>query len=78
MSRTNYIFIDYENVQDTDLDRIDGKPVKVVLVLGERQFQVFPSPLPLLPQRLLFSRPAPVRDGRARGWFRELVHLVRP
>jgi hypothetical protein len=36
MSRTNYIFIDYENVQETELDRIDGKPVKVILVLGER------------------------------------------
>ena len=33
MSRTNYIFIDCENVQETDLDRIAGKPVKVVLVL---------------------------------------------
>ena len=36
MSRTNYIFIDYENVQETDLDRIKDKPVKVVFVLGER------------------------------------------
>ena len=36
MSRTNYIFIDFENVQETDFDRIAGKPVKVILVLGER------------------------------------------
>ncbi len=35
-SRTNYVFIDFENVQEIDLDRIKGKPVKVVLVLGER------------------------------------------
>lgn len=34
--RTNYIYIDFENVQETDLNRIAGKPVKVVLVLGER------------------------------------------
>lgn len=36
MSRTNYIYIDFENVQETDLERIAGKPVKVRLVLGER------------------------------------------
>jgi hypothetical protein len=36
MSRTNYIFIDFENVQEVDLDRIADKPVKVTLVLGER------------------------------------------
>jgi hypothetical protein len=36
MNRTNYIFIDFENVQETDLDRIANKPVKVTLVLGER------------------------------------------
>jgi hypothetical protein len=36
VNRTNYIFIDFENVQETDLDRIANKPVKVTLVLGER------------------------------------------
>jgi hypothetical protein len=36
MNHINYIFIDFENVQETDFDRIAGKPVKVVLVLGER------------------------------------------
>ena len=36
MPRTNYIFIDFENVQEIDLDRIAGKPVKVTYVLGER------------------------------------------
>jgi hypothetical protein len=36
MSRTNYIFVDFENVQETDLDRIANKPVKVRLILGER------------------------------------------
>lgn len=36
MNRINYIFIDFENVQETDLDRIANKPVKVVVVLGER------------------------------------------
>src|SRR6266516_2664312 len=36
MSRTNYIFVDFENVQETDLDRIANKPVKVRLILGAR------------------------------------------
>lgn len=36
MNRTHYIFIDFENVQETDLDRIANKAVKVTLVLGER------------------------------------------
>lgn len=32
--RMNYIFVDFENVHETDLDRIARKPVKVILVLG--------------------------------------------
>ena len=36
MSRINYIFVDFENVQKTDLDRIANRPVEVRLVLGER------------------------------------------
>lgn len=32
--RMNYIFVDFENVHETDLDRIALKPVKVILVLG--------------------------------------------
>lgn len=37
MNRINYIFVDFENIQETDLDRIANKPVKVTLVLGELQ-----------------------------------------
>ena len=37
MSRTNYIFVDFENVQERELNRIANKPAKVVFVLGERQ-----------------------------------------
>lgn len=36
MPRTNYIFVDFENVQESDLDRIAHKPVMVTLVLGRR------------------------------------------
>lgn len=35
--RTNYIFVDYENIRDIDLRLIEGKPVKVVLVTGRQQ-----------------------------------------
>jgi len=41
MTRTNYIFIDFENVHETDWERIVGKPAKVTLVLGE-QHKNFP------------------------------------
>ena len=37
MGRTNYIFVDFENVQEKDWERIAGKPVTVVLVLGVQQ-----------------------------------------
>jgi len=36
-TRTNYIFVDFENTQDIDLDLIADKPVKIVLVLGGKQ-----------------------------------------
>jgi hypothetical protein len=35
-SRINHIFVDFENVPETDLDRIANKPVEVTFVLGER------------------------------------------
>ena len=35
--RINYIFIDYENIQDFDLNLIGGKPVKVFLVVGSKR-----------------------------------------
>lgn len=35
--RSHYIFVDYENVQDVDLDVVAGKPVKVFIIVGVRQ-----------------------------------------
>lgn len=35
--RSNYIYVDYENIHDVPLDGLAGKPVFVVLVIGERQ-----------------------------------------
>ena len=43
-SRTHYIFVDYENVQDVNLDLIAGKTVKVFLLVGPRRKTV-PSAL---------------------------------
>lgn len=34
MARTQYIFIDYENVCESDLSRVSGKPVRVFMILG--------------------------------------------
>lgn len=35
--RTNYIFIDFENVTDIDLSLIKDKPVKVILLVGAQR-----------------------------------------
>lgn len=37
MSRTQYIFVDYENVREVDLDLVANRPVQVELVLGDQQ-----------------------------------------
>ena len=34
--RTHYIFVDYENIHEVELDLIADRPAKVILVLGER------------------------------------------
>lgn len=52
MSRTNYVFVDFENVQELDLDRIASKPVKVALVLGERHKTL---PVSMVKQLLAYS-----------------------
>lgn len=36
MNRSNYIFVDFENVQEVDLGLLAGKPVSVIFILGER------------------------------------------
>jgi len=36
-ARMNYIFVDYENVQEVDRDLLAGKAVKVFLVVGQRR-----------------------------------------
>jgi hypothetical protein len=42
-TRTNYIFVDFENVQDFDLDLIAGKPVKVFLIVGQQRKSLPPD-----------------------------------
>jgi len=36
-NRINYIFVDFENVQDFDLDLIAGKAIKVFLIIGQQR-----------------------------------------
>jgi len=36
MARTRYIFIDYENVSESDLSRVSGKAVRVFMIIGTR------------------------------------------
>jgi hypothetical protein len=48
--RNQYIFIDCENVCETDLSRIVGKPVKVIMLLGARHKNL-PVSLFLLAQK---------------------------
>lgn len=63
MSRTNYIFVDFENVQETDWERIANKPVKAVLVLGEQQGKL---PVAFVKKLLRFaSQVQLVETGRA-------------
>jgi hypothetical protein len=36
MARTQYIFIDYENVNESDLTRVSGKSVRVFMIIGTK------------------------------------------
>ncbi len=56
MNRTHYIFVDFENIHEVQLDLIENKPVVVVLVLGERHKKL---PVDLVKQLLKY--PAQVR-----------------
>ena len=56
MNRTNYIFVDFENIHEVDLDLMADKPVLVILVLGERN-----KHLPVELVMMLLRRPAQVR-----------------
>lgn len=56
MSRTQYIFIDYENVGETDLSRVVGKPVQVFMIVGTKQSKL-PTSLFLFTQ----SHPEQIR-----------------
>ena len=52
MNRTNYIFVDFENIHAVDLDLIADKPVVVILVLGERNKNL---PVELVTKLLKYS-----------------------
>jgi len=63
MSRTNYIFVDFENVRETDVDRVLNKPVKVIFLLGAQQKNL---PVALVKQMLKHAaQVALVETGRS-------------
>ena len=62
--RTNYIFIDYENVRDFDLALIAGKPVKVVLATGKQQTTL---PKQLVKQLLQFKEQVTLVENEHAG-----------
>lgn len=70
-ARTNYIFVDYENVQELDLDLIAGKSVKVILVVGSRQKS---TPLALTKQIHKFHDQVEVLETETTG--RNALDLV--
>jgi len=52
VTRTNYIFVDFENVPEVDLDLIQDKPAKVVLVIGKQTTKL---PIKLAKQLLTYA-----------------------
>ncbi len=56
MNQIHYVFVDFENIHEVQLDLIAGRPVIVVLVLGERHKKL---PVDLVQQLLKY--PAQVR-----------------
>jgi hypothetical protein len=56
MNRTHYIFVDYENIHEVELDLIAAQPVTVILVLGERH-----KKLPVDLVKKLLTYPTQVR-----------------
>jgi hypothetical protein len=64
MSRMNHIFVDFENVQEADWERIAGRPVRVVLVLGAQQKSL---PVPLVRKLLKIGSQVQLVETRRAG-----------
>lgn len=71
MNRTHYIFVDFENIHEVDLELVAEKPVVVVLVLGERN-----KKLPVDMVKKLLKYPAQVRLVEAGGSGRNALDFV--
>jgi hypothetical protein len=69
--RMNYIFVDYENVQEVDLDLIAGKAVKVFLVVGQRR-----KTLPSLLARQIHQHHGQVAWIESEGATKNALDLV--
>ena len=70
-ARTNYIFVDYENVQQLDLDLVAGKAVKVFLVVGAQR-----KNLPLALSKQILKHHDQVQLIESDGASRNALDLV--
>ncbi len=71
MSRTQYVFVDYENVQNVDLELVAGKAVVVELILGEQH-----TKLPLEMVERLLKYPQQVKLVKAGKSGRNALDFV--
>jgi len=78
MARTQYIFLDCENVHEWDLSRISGKPVRVFMIIGAKHTKL-PTSVVLFaqdhPEQVRFVQ-TPV-DGRNALDFVLIFELAR-
>ncbi len=64
LTRQNWVLVDYENVQNIDLDLVAGMPVHVILFIGQQQKSV---PVALLTKALTMKEHVTVIDSAGTG-----------
>ena len=64
LTRQNWVLVDYENVQNIDLDLVAGMPVNVILFIGQQQKSV---PVALLTKALAMKEQVTVIESAGTG-----------
>lgn len=64
LSKTNFIFVDYENTQKVDTDKLKGNAVRIVLFVSESQKNV---PIELVKRLLNFEGSAEIYESTGSG-----------
>ncbi len=64
LTRQNWVLVDYENVQNIDLDLVAGMPVHVILFIGQQQKSV---PVALLTKALTMKEQVTVIESAGTG-----------